>query len=163
MMNNSPGPNAYSVPTVQQSWERKAPMYSFGFPYRRRDRHAGPAPNTYLLPSTLGSHVPHLKAAPASTIHGKGSDNKGFSFDNAKTPGPAGYGPVDLAYTTKRAPVVTLKGRAKLPPVKLVTPGPGAYDPGNGSNVSKSSPRFSLGIRHGDNVRPMFTLADVSD
>lgn len=163
MVSSNPGPSAYSLPAVHQSWERKAPMYSFGFPYRSSTRRPGPAPNTYMLPSTIGSHVPHLKAAPASTILGKGSDNKGFSFDNAKTPGPAGYGPVDLSYTTKRAPAVTLKGRAKVPAVKLVTPGPGAYDPGNGSNVTKSSPRFSLGIRHGDNVRPMFTLADVSD
>nr|KAG5692635.1 hypothetical protein BaRGS_003525 [Batillaria attramentaria] len=66
-------------------------MYSFGTPYRTNNRTAGPAPNTYQLPTTLGSHVPTLRCAPAAAIHGKGSENKSFSYDNSKTPGPAAY------------------------------------------------------------------------
>ncbi|XP_076444848.1 ciliary microtubule associated protein 1B-like [Babylonia areolata] len=169
-----PGPNAYSVPPLTHtSLERKPPMFSIGLPYAssstsaangssRYSRYA-PAPNSYTLPSTLGARVPHVRGGPASTLQGKGSVNKGFSFDHAQTPGPAGYGPVDPGHTTRRAPAVTLKGRPKLPPIKFVTPGPGAYDPSQGENrVNKASPRFSMGVRHGDKVKPLFTLADVS-
>ena len=51
------------------------------------------------------------------TIHGRGAANTGFAYDNRKTPGPAGYDAVDPSYTTRRAPIVTLKSRSKLPPV----------------------------------------------
>lgn len=163
MINKNPGPNTYSYQDgLHSSWERKAPMYSFGFPYRESKINKGPAPNSYPLPSTLGTHVPHLRGARAAAIYGKGSANTGFAYDQSKTPGPAGYNPVDLKFTTKQAPAVTMKGRPKLPPIKLVTPGPGAYDTGNLNSISKASPRFSMGVRHGDHVNVVFTMADVN-
>lgn len=160
---NSPGPSAYNVASNFALRERRGPSYSIGAPYCSDHRRAGPAPNAYQLPSTLGMHVNTVRAAPAAAIHGKGSANKGFAYDNSKTPGPAAYGATDPYLTERRAPAVTIKSRTKEPAVKLITPGPGAYDPGNGSNVSKSGTRFSFGVRHGQQVRPYYTLADVSD
>ncbi|KAL8593371.1 hypothetical protein ACOMHN_067079 [Nucella lapillus] len=160
-INSSPGPSAYN--TNASSLQRRGPGYSFGLSYNTTRNRNGPGPDSYFLPTTLGARVPHLRGAPAATLLGKGSTNKGFSYDQAKTPGPARYAAVDPSYTTQRAPAVTLKSRPKLPPIKFVTPGPGAYDQSKGDSVAKSSPRFSMGIRHGEKVRPMFTLADVSE
>ncbi|PVD28991.1 hypothetical protein C0Q70_11588 [Pomacea canaliculata] len=159
----NPGPNAYNVQQATPG-ERRAPMYSIGSPFKAPGNTAGPGPNAYNLPSTLGNHVPDMRSAPAAAMHGRGSDIKGFSYDNAKTPGPARYNPVDLSLTAARAPVVSIKSRTTVPSVKFPTPGPGAYDVSKAfSNTSKLSPRFHVGVRHGQNARSLFTLADVSD
>ncbi|XP_070190716.1 ciliary microtubule associated protein 1A-like isoform X2 [Littorina saxatilis] len=160
---SAPAPNCYHISDNSSAWEHKAPVYSIGAPFHSDKRRSGPAPNSYQLPPTMGSRLPNIRAAPASTLRGKGSSNKGFAYDNARTPGPAAYSAVDQAFTMKRSPGFSMKGRTKLPAIKDASPGPGYYDPGSMENVTKTSPRFSIGVRHHDSIRPLFTLADVSD
>ncbi|XP_076466740.1 ciliary microtubule associated protein 1B-like isoform X2 [Babylonia areolata] len=166
MVSKAPGPSTYT-PNIHDPGEKSAPIYSFGRPYRQEGRRQNlPAPNTYTLPGTLGPNVPVLKSGPASSMHRKAAETKGFSYDFARTPGPAKYGPVDLSHTMKRAPAATMKGRTKLPSLVTATksPGPADYDPGSSlDKVSSSSPRLRLRVRYHDSLRPpLFTMTDVS-
>ena len=108
------------------------------------------------------------------------SSTGSFSEDLAKTPGPGHYNAVAPNVYVKKAPGYSMLGRSYMPGGMLTTimlkndnrarltcifkivfppfpdstkkPGPGAYSPEKVSCNKKSSPKFSLGIRHSEYV-----------
>ncbi|XP_035827160.1 outer dense fiber protein 3 [Aplysia californica] len=142
---SSPGPsssNDYS------QTEPSSPRYSFGLPRKINYNNGGPGPNSYYVPSGIGQ-------GRKATIYGR-DDKRGFAYDYAKSPGPSyNYGNA----TYSGGPAYTMGMRTKRLTNKTVTPGPDYYFP-TVNGTAFSSPRFSMGIRHHEDVMP---LADVSD
>ncbi|XP_046332712.1 outer dense fiber protein 3-like isoform X1 [Haliotis rufescens] len=156
--NISPGP-IYRTDSLGSPRNKRAPCYSFGRRSFPNFDGANPGPTTYNIPSTLGSDVTRYRGSRAVALRGR--DQFGFSYDWSKTPGPAAYGaPTPM---TKRAPVVTMKGRNYLPSYKQQNPGPGAYDTDKLFYGKQASPRFTIGIKHSDKALPYYTLADVGE
>ncbi|XP_013390616.1 outer dense fiber protein 3 [Lingula anatina] len=155
---HTPGPGAYNCDKVKPVKERKAPAYSIGLRTRYRPTDNIPAPNSYSVPSTLGSKVPDKRGNPSFTMTARNAN----SYDT-KTPGPNHYKIVDASVYKKRPVHFSLKGRTSQPGDKTQKPGPGAHNPQLVTVHMKSNPKFTMGTRHSQFVMPMITLADVSD
>ncbi|XP_059149201.1 outer dense fiber protein 3-like [Physella acuta] len=135
---NSPGP-VYAVSTA--ATEKKTPSYSFGAPYKHNYKTEGPGPGTYTVLKPWDSS----KKGPL--LSGRLANSQSFDYDFAKTPGPARYG----YNKTSTGPAYSIGKRTQLPGNKLITPGPNTYlPPLNGTQPN--SPRFSMGIRHHEDV-----------
>ncbi|KAK6985719.1 outer dense fiber protein 3 [Biomphalaria glabrata] len=143
---SSPGPvYAVNASTV----EKKTPSYSFGGPFKHNYKSEGPGPNTYNVLKPWGSEN------KGPLISGRTKDSKSFDYDFAKTPGPASY-----SYNDRNpGPAFSIGGRTFMPGHKIITPGPNIYlPPLNGT--SPRSPRFTMGIRHHEDV---MILPEIED
>nr|XP_006127073.1 outer dense fiber protein 3-like protein 2 [Pelodiscus sinensis] len=155
----TPGPGRYRPEQAPPVTQRRPPAFTLGSrtPYRRVD--LGPAPNSYALPSLLGSRVPSQTSRPRVTISGR-DKRRGFSEDLSQTPGPAHYNRTDPNTYLHRSPAFSMRGRHSLPGAALQTPGPGAHSPEKVTAHWARAPAHSLGVRHSDFVTPL--IEDVS-
>ena len=107
---NSPSPGAYYPEQVHPQGEKHAPVYSMGARTRYRKRDATPSPNSYTLPSLLGSKVPNKMASSAYSMAGRPVTGS-FSEDLAKTPGPGRYDQTVGDVYCRKAPNYSMLGR----------------------------------------------------
>lgn len=126
--------------------------------YRKRD--ATPSPNSYSLPSLLGSKVPTKRSSASHSMTGRAKTG-GFSEDLAKTPGPGRYQTTHPDTVKNKSPQYSMLSRSYMPGDSTRKPGPGAHSPERVYVNKKSAPSFSLGIRHSEFVTPL--IIDVSD
>ncbi|KAH9500591.1 Outer dense fiber protein 3B [Bulinus truncatus] len=135
---NSPGP-VYAVNAG--ATEKRTPSYSFGSPFKTNYKSEGPGPNSYNVLKPWGSEH------KGPLIGGRTKDSKSFDYDFAKTPGPAVYSYSDR----QRGPAYSIGQRIFMPGHKIVTPGPNTYLPPLDGTTPRS-PRFTMGIRHHEDV-----------
>ena len=76
--------------------------------YRKRD--ASPSPNSYTLPSLLGSRVPNKQASSAYSMAGRPITGS-FSEDLAKSPGPGRYDTTEIVAYSPKAPAYSMLSR----------------------------------------------------
>ena len=77
-----------------------------------------PSPNSYQLPSLLGSKVPNKRSSAAYSMAYRSSTGA-FSEDLAKTPGPGHYNAVAPNVYVKKAPVYSMLSRSYMPGGKV--------------------------------------------
>lgn len=150
----TPGPGKYQNEKVHPQGERYAPKYSMGSRTRYRQCDSYPSPNSYGLPSLLGSKVINKFSSASYSMTGR-SKTGGFDEDLAKTPGSAKYSIVDPNSYRKRAPCYSMLARRYMPGDKTQKPGPGAYYPEMVSINRPRAPQFSTGIRHSEYITPL--------
>ena len=107
---NAPSPGAYYPERVHPQGERHAPKYSMGARTRYRKRDAVPSPNSYNLPSLLGSSVPNKQASSSYSMAGRAVTGS-FAEDLAKSPGPGRYDTTDVKTYSHKAPAYSMLGR----------------------------------------------------
>ena len=73
-----------------------------------------PAPNSYSLPTLMGSKIPDKPASAAFSMTGR-SKTGSFAEDLAKTPGPGHYRILDPSVTKRKAPGYSILGRSYMP------------------------------------------------
>lgn len=107
---NTPSPGAYHPERVHPQGEKHSPTYSMGARTRYRKRDASPSPNSYTLPSLLGSRVPNKQASSSYSMAGRPVTGS-FSEDLAKTPGPGRYDTTEIMTYSPKAPAYSMLGR----------------------------------------------------
>ena len=150
----TPGPGTYKPELKYPPNERTAPRYSMSARTRLRKLDSNPAPNTYSVPSALGSRVPNRRSSPSYTLRGR-TKSQGFSEDLAKTPGPAGYNTVNPQRFKRSAPQYSLGARSFLPGDNTQKPGPGTYSPERVLSTMWRGRASSMGIRHSEFITPL--------
>lgn len=158
----TPGPGAYQPEKNSTCFqgEKRSPQYSMGSRSRYRKRDANPSPNTYTLPTLLGSRVPN-KSSSACYSLAKRLKIGDFATDYAKTPGPARYATSSADLTSRKAPSYSIQARQYMPGDATQKPGPGAHCPERCYMTQRKAPAYSLGIRHSEFICPL--IIDVSD
>lgn len=73
-----------------------------------------PSPNSYTLPSLLGSKVPNKVSSAAYSMAARATTGS-FSEDLAKTPGPGRYNAVRPSTYVSKAPAYSMLGRSYMP------------------------------------------------
>ncbi|XP_067949505.1 ciliary microtubule associated protein 1A-like [Watersipora subatra] len=158
----SPGPGAYAPERHPYPPSRNAPGFSMGqrLKGRKYDELFNPGPNSYTLPSRIGTAHPDLKRSPAYFITFR--DKKGgIAYDHKKTPGPAAYPVSDQNKVKQAAPEYSMRLRCAPPGDKTVKPGPASHRP-ELCPPKKSAPAFSFGSRHHEySVSPIFADCDM--
>ena len=107
---NTPSPGAYYPERVHPQGEKHSPTYSMGARTRYRKRDASPSPNSYTLPSLLGSRVPNKQASSAYSMAGRPITGS-FSEDLAKSPGPGRYDTTEIVAYSPKAPAYSMLSR----------------------------------------------------
>ena len=107
---NTPSPGAYYPEKVHPQGEKHSPTYSMGARTRYRKRDATPSPNSYTLPSLLGSRVPNKQASSAYSMAGRPITGS-FSEDLAKSPGPGRYDTSEIVSNSPKAPAYSMLSR----------------------------------------------------
>ena len=107
---NTPSPGAYYPERVHPQGEKHSPSYSMGARTRYRKRDASPSPNSYTLPSLLGSRVPNKQASSAYSMAGRPITGS-FSEDLAKSPGPGRYDTSEIVSNSPKAPAYSMLSR----------------------------------------------------
>ena len=77
-----------------------------------------PSPNTYGLPTLLGSHVPHRSSSASYSLTGR--PKTGGFVQNSHTPGANAYKVIDPEITGQKAPVFSLYSRNYMPGGKTI-------------------------------------------
>lgn len=155
----TPGPGAYAPEKSPPQNMMLAPAYSMGGRTRYRKRDSTPSPNTYGLPTLLGSHVPHRSSSASYSMTGR--PKTGGFVQTSHTPGANAYKVMDPEITGNKAPVFSLYSRNYMPGDATKKPGPGAHCPEKVSITKKAAPAHSMGIRHSEYICPL--IIDVSD
>uniref|UniRef100_A0A8C3T268 Outer dense fiber of sperm tails 3 like 2 n=1 Tax=Chelydra serpentina TaxID=8475 RepID=A0A8C3T268_CHESE len=124
----TPGPGRYSPEKAPPVTQRRPPSFTMGSRTKCRRVDPVPAPNSYALPSLLGSRVPSKPSSPSVTISGR-NKHGGFAEDLSQTPGPAHYNRTDPNTYLPRPPAFSIQGRHSAPRAAFRTPGPGTHSP----------------------------------
>ncbi|XP_064407454.1 ciliary microtubule associated protein 1A-like [Halichondria panicea] len=156
----TPCPGAYRPEQAHPQGEKHAPVYSMGGRSRYRKRDNNPSPNTYTLPSLLGTKIPGKTSSAAYSMTPKASVGS-FSEDLAKTPGPGRYNTTRPDQCVRKAPAYSMLGRNTVPRDSTTIPGPGAHSPEKVYMNKPVPPKFSMGIRHSEYVTPL--IVEVID
>ncbi|KAL1132327.1 hypothetical protein AAG570_010283 [Ranatra chinensis] len=106
----SPGANRYQPFLNPYVTEKKPPEYSILGKLPKPFRTCGPAPNKYLLPTTIAVPIPDKKNAPAFTQAPKWHEPTRY----LQSPGPMRYSPVELDLYKSKAPEYTILGKNRL-------------------------------------------------
>uniref|UniRef100_A0A674IXV5 CIMAP1 family member D n=1 Tax=Terrapene triunguis TaxID=2587831 RepID=A0A674IXV5_9SAUR len=149
----------YSPEKAPPVTQRRPPSFTMGSRTKYRRVDPVPAPNSYTLPSLLGSGVPSKPSSPSVTISGR-NKHGGFSEDLSQTPGPGHYNRTDPNTYLHRAPAFSIRGRRSAPGAAFRTPGPGTHSPEKVTAHRTRAPAYSLGVRHSEFVTPL--IVDVS-
>ena len=158
----TPGPGAYNNELCHPQGERNAPKYSMASRTRYRRCDSNPAPNTYTLPSMLGSHVIGKESSASYSMTGR-PDTGRFDEDLAKAPGAATYRIVDPNIYKYQAPIYSMLARRFMPGDKTKKPGPGAHYPELVTANKPKPPEYSMGIRHSEFITPLITEEELED
>ncbi|KAG6934903.1 outer dense fiber of sperm tails 3-like 2, partial [Chelydra serpentina] len=154
----TPGPGRYSPEKAPPVTQRRPPSFTMGSRTKCRRVDPVPAPNSYALPSLLGSRVPSKPSSPSVTISGR-NKHGGFAEDLSQTPGPAHYNRTDPNTYLPRPPAFSIQGRHSAPRAAFRTPGPGTHSPEKVTDHRTRAPAYSLGVRHSEFVTPL--IVDV--
>ena len=73
-----------------------------------------PSPNSYTLPSLLGSKIPNRYSSASYSMTARAKTG-GFSEDLAKTPGPGRYNTTHPSVNKKKDPAYSMLQRNYLP------------------------------------------------
>lgn len=155
----TPGPGKYQNEKVHPQGERHAPKHSMGSRTRYRQCDSYPSPNSYGLPSLLGSKVINKASSASYSMIGR-SLTGSFDEDLAKTPGSARYNVVDPNITRRRAARYSMLRRGYMPGDKTTIPGPGAHHPESVNINRPRAPQYSMGIRHSEYITPFVNETD---
>jgi len=125
----TPGPGSYAPEKTHPPNEKHAPVYSMSARTRYRKREnliykvsrchvystgdSTPSPNTYSLPTMLGSHVPSNSSSASYSFPGRPKTG-GFA-PNSTTPGANAYKVIDPDITSRKAPSYALYSRNYMP------------------------------------------------
>jgi len=125
----TPGPGSYAPERTHPQNEKHAPVYSMSARtrYRKREHimywvrisHAWstgdstPSPNTYTLPTMLGSHVPNNTSSASYSFPGRPKTG-GFA-PSSTTPGANAYKVIEPDITSCKAPSYALYSRNYMP------------------------------------------------
>uniref|UniRef100_T1JFY2 Uncharacterized protein n=1 Tax=Strigamia maritima TaxID=126957 RepID=T1JFY2_STRMM len=148
---NAPAPGTYNLSKGHMC----KGQFTFGQRIDYRSPYAGPPPNAYILPPTMGLS---LALYPSNRGFSLRSRLKAGSItqDTAQSPGPAQYPSVNVTRFKQCGPKFTMGSR---PDVKHKTVGPGPasytlpYD-------LKRSAAFSFGCKHSEFAPPLITKSD---
>jgi hypothetical protein len=151
---HTPAPDTYRVEQCRPHREPKAPSFSFGVRTPHRQKQESPSPNSYKLPSLLGSDVVGRRSSAAFSMTGR-SKIGSFHEDRQKTPGPGKYKVTHPSVTKTQHPCYSMHGRYSSAKDAITTPGPGAYSPETVVNTRIIAPSFSFGIRHSSYLAPV--------
>ena len=149
----NPGPNKYAVEKVRMIRERTAPAFTLTS-RPKTTKNTTPSPCAYTLPSIMGDRPVNFNSVPFYSMN-KRIDYSSYSYDFAKTPGPAGYKVPSLYVTFKQPPGYSLKDRTLVPKFKMDNPGPGTYDLHSAKLSKRTAPKFSMGIKHSPYIMPL--------
>ncbi|XP_069073168.1 protein CIMAP1D isoform X1 [Pleurodeles waltl] len=154
-----PGPGVYSPEKAPVLTHQRPPSYTMGTRTRYRVVDPVPAPNSYHLPSVLGSQVPSKASTPSYSVAGR-TRSGGYSEDLAQTPGPGHYNSTEPGTYKRRGPAYSMLGRHSAPARSSQTPGPGTHSPERVTATRARAPSFSMGVRHSEFMTPL--IVDVS-
>ncbi|XP_063075803.1 outer dense fiber protein 3-like protein 2a [Engraulis encrasicolus] len=151
----TPGPGAYSpekAPPV--NLHHRPPSYSMGSRTRYRATDTVPAPNSYTLPSLMGTPAPNKPASPCYTLSARRKTGSA-SEDLAMTPGPGKYNSTDPSVYLHRQPSFSMQSRTSRPNDATRKPGPGTHASEKVVAHLPRPPSFSMGVRHSEFVTPL--------
>lgn len=124
----------------------------------RKKLSIGPAPNKYLLATTVGY-------GPMYSIQGRHAEpGGGRRAGNTSSPGPAKYSAVPLERFSLQTPRAVMLGRPADGPdhSSRRTPGPNVYNPGPAAmSRYDNAPQFSIAGRYPERAAPYYTAADL--
>ncbi|XP_065910752.1 ciliary microtubule associated protein 1A-like [Dysidea avara] len=155
----TPGPGSYAPERTHPQNEKHAPVYSMSARTRYRKRDSTPSPNTYSLPTMLGSNVPNNTSAASYSFPGR--PKTGGFVSNSTTPGANAYKVIEPDITSRKAPSYGLYSRNYMPGDATKKPGPGAHSPEKVTVNKKAQPSYTMGVRHSEYLCPL--IIDVSD
>lgn len=158
----TPGPDAYASERCPPTTGSRAPSYTFGLRTALFSRQKTPAPNSYSLPTLVGSKSVDKSSSPAYSMTGR-SRIGGFHQDTKQTPGPGAYSSGSPDVYRYRSPIYSITARNSIPGDSTMKPGPGAHRPEKVYITRRIAPRFSFGVRHSEYKAPILDIGVDSE
>eukprot|EP00056_Hartaetosiga_gracilis_P021562 m.24873 g.24873 ORF g.24873 m.24873 type:complete len:250 (-) comp9143_c0_seq1:294-1043(-) len=147
----APGPGSYS----QTKKQKDTPAYSMGQRIKELKKADTPAPSAY---DTTKVTTSKQKASQSYSMSGRLKVG-GFADDKRNTPAPGSYS--TTLSNKKKSPAFSMGGRTYMPDPGTETPGPGQHSPEKSNITKKSTPAFSLGVKHSEYITPL--IIDVPE
>lgn len=146
----TPAPCDYSPDKAETKVNESSPSFSFGVKVENGRPSDAPAPNSYNIPSLLGSTKEGSKnSAPSFTMSARARPDE----DKMKVPGPGSYDDATVdKYKTIKSPSFSMGQRTVIPSDSTMKPGPGAHCP---EKYQDSGPKFTMAPRPADEVDKM--------
>ncbi|XP_045103383.1 outer dense fiber protein 3-like isoform X2 [Portunus trituberculatus] len=141
----TPAPCDYSPDKAESKVVETSPSFSFGIKVENGRASDAPAPNSYNIPSLLGSTKEGSKhSAPSFTMSARAREEE----DKMKVPGPGSYNDATVdKYKTIKSPSFSMGQRTTIPSDHTMKPGPGAHCP---EKYQDSGPAFTMAPRIDD-------------
>ncbi|XP_063865841.1 ciliary microtubule associated protein 1A-like isoform X6 [Scylla paramamosain] len=138
----TPAPCDYSPDKAEAKVVETSPSFSFGIKVENGRASDAPAPNSYNIPSLLGSTKEGSKqSAPSFTMSARARDEE----DKMKVPGPGSYNDATVdKYKTIKSPSFSMGQRTTIPSDHTMKPGPGAHCP---EKYQDNGPAFTMAAR----------------
>nr|QPM92669.1 outer dense fiber protein 3 [Procambarus clarkii] len=138
----TPAPCDYSPDKAEAKVLEASPSFSFGVKTEDGRPSDAPAPNSYNIPSLLGSTKEGSKhSAPSFTMSARPLPDE----DKMKVPGPGSYNDSTVdKYKTVKSPSFSMGQRTTIPSDHTMKPGPGAHCP---EKYVPSGPKFTMAPR----------------
>ncbi|XP_071528740.1 LOW QUALITY PROTEIN: protein CIMAP1C-like [Panulirus ornatus] len=146
----TPAPCDYSPDKAETKVNESSPSFSFGVKVENGRPSDAPAPNSYNIPSLLGSTKEGSKnSAPSFTMSARARPDE----DKMKVPGPGSYDDATVdKYKTIKSPSFSMGQRTVIPSDNTMKPGPGAHCP---EKYQHSGPKITMAPRLPDEVDKM--------
>ncbi|XP_050728559.1 outer dense fiber protein 3-like isoform X6 [Eriocheir sinensis] len=138
----TPAPCDYSPDKAEAKVVESSPCFSFGIKVENGRASDAPAPNSYNIPSLLGSTKEGSKhSAPSFTMSARAREEE----DKMKVPGPGSYNEAMVdKYKTIKSPSFSMGQRTTIPSDHTMKPGPGAHCP---EKYNDHGPAFTMAPR----------------
>ncbi|KAK4297021.1 hypothetical protein Pmani_030539 [Petrolisthes manimaculis] len=138
----TPAPCDYSPDKAEAKVNEASPCFSFGIKVENGKGSDAPAPNSYNIPTLLGSTKEGSKhSAPSFTMAARARDEE----DKMKVPGPGSYDDSTVdKYKALKSPCFSMGQRTTIPSDHTMKPGPGAHCP---EKYIESGPKFTMAKR----------------
>ena len=149
-----PGPGAYRPERTPVLSHKRSPHYSFGTKGQEPPASRTPAPNTYIIKTTIGRDTATQQKGPAYSMIGR-SLSGSFAEDRAHTPGPAAYHCDRSDRFLKLSLSYSILARNFGVEGKKLCPPPGSYSPERCVTPFSSSPEPTFGIKHSEYLTPL--------
>ncbi|XP_042224830.1 outer dense fiber protein 3-like isoform X3 [Homarus americanus] len=149
-MHLTPAPCDYSPDKAEAKVCESSPSFSFGVKTDDGKPSDAPAPNSYSIPSLLGSTKEGSKhSAPSFSMSARPLPDE----DKMKVPGPGSYNESEVdRYKTNKSPSFSMGQRTTIPSDHTMKPGPGAHCP---EKYQPSGPKFTMAPRPADEMDKM--------
>lgn len=143
-----------------EKYKHASPAYTIGTKHKHLEVPPHPVgPNQYSLPCTIGhkNFQTSIKSSPQYSLSGRSkfmSITYGMDDSQAKLYFPS------LNFVKANSPKWTLVGKHYLPEMSQRIPGPNAYNSKNFNLNLRSTPKFSMGVRHSEFCSTGFASKD---